>query len=61
MSYDRALNSKHEKSKVGSIVRRLFEEKKEGTGPHIGKNGPLMTNRKQIIAVAYAKARRGEK
>lgn len=46
--------------KVSSHIATMMHEKAAGTGPHSGKGGPLVHSNKQIQAIAYSKARRGE-
>ena len=47
-------------AKVSGMIKKLMEEKKAGIGPHSGPGGPLVTNPKQIQAIAYYKLRRGK-
>lgn len=54
---------KHNMAKGGlsqAKVGKVMGEYKEGT-LHSGKNGPVVTNPKQAVAIALSEARRGKK
>lgn len=49
------------KGKEQRKIKKNFEEMKKGTLHSGSKNGPKVTDPKQVLAISYSEARKGKK